>query len=78
MKTYAVILTLVSIPVGIFGLANIVKPLGWVALRRRRHAIGVFCGALAALWLGVYLGAFTPAGELSPAQKAGLIRSNFR
>ena len=67
METFAIIMVLASFVVGIFGLINIAKPLGWLKITRRLHGAAVFGASIVAFFLFSLLGAASQPGGLSAA-----------
>lgn len=71
METVAILIVLASLGAGLFGLINLVKPLGLLRIRRRRYAAAVVAGAVVAFFCGGLLGAASQPGGL----KAGAERA---
>lgn len=65
METVATLIVLASIVVGLFGLINLVKPLGLLRVRRRRHAAAVVGGSVVAFFGGALMGAASQPGGLN-------------
>jgi hypothetical protein len=65
MEAVAIIIILASIGAGLFGLINLVKPLGLLRIRRRRYAAAVVGGSVFAFFCGALLGAASQPGGLN-------------
>lgn len=74
MEVFAGFVVLASLLLGLFGLVNLVKPLGVAKITRRRHAAGVIAGAVFLLFAGGLLGAASQPGGLSAAADAPAVK----
>lgn len=71
METVGIIIVLASMAAALFGLVNLVKPLGFLGIRRRRWAAAVVGGSVVAFMVGSVIGAAGSPGGLEGAASAG-------
>lgn len=65
METVATLIVLASVIAALFGLVNLIKPLGLLRIRRRRYAAAVLGGSILAFFGGALLGAASQPGGLN-------------
>lgn len=65
MEAVAIIIVLASFAAGVYGIINIIKPLGFLRIRKRWHGLVVLGGSCFAFLLGGMLGAVSQPGGLS-------------
>lgn len=64
MEAIAVIILLAAVAAGIFGIINLIKPLGFMRINRRRHGAAVLGGSVVVFFLAALLGAAAQPGGL--------------
>lgn len=67
MEAVAIIVVLASFAVGVYGIINIIKPLGFLRIRKRWHGLVVLGSSCFTFLLGGLLGAAGQPGGLSAA-----------
>ena len=67
MEAVAIIIVLASFAAGVYGIINIIKPLGFLRIRKRWHGLVVLGGSCFTFVLGGLLGAAGQPGGLSAA-----------
>lgn len=70
MEAVAILVVLASIGAGLFGLVNLIKPLGWFRLTSRRYAAALVVASFFAFMVGGLMGAASQPGGLSAAMEA--------
>lgn len=65
METVATIIVLASVGAALFGLVNLIKPLGLLRIRRRRYAAAVVGGSVVTFFGAALLGAASQPGGLN-------------